>query len=84
MNANALRDKAMKSEADARERLSQQSNELLATTWLLTEAMPMSQELAVTRGWIADELEKRMTVDQFEAWLFTDGDAVDPLPFLAG
>lgn len=82
MDTNALRAKAMKSEADARERLSQQSNELLATTWLLTETMPMSQELAVTRGWIIDELGKRMSAVQFNRWLWTDGDAVDPLPFL--
>lgn len=71
-------------EATARAAISRKSNELLATAWILTEAMPMSEELAVTRGWLIDELEARMGPDKFDAWLWTDGDAVDPLPFLAG
>jgi hypothetical protein len=69
-------------EAIAREGVRQQSDELLATAWLLTETMPMSEELAMTRGWLIDELEQRMGPDLFDAWLWTDGDAVDPLPFL--
>lgn len=66
----------------ARTEIGRKSDELLAATWLLTEAMPMSEELAVTRRWLMDELEKRMGPDKFETWLFTDGDAVDPLPYL--
>ncbi|MGW2213293.1 hypothetical protein [Streptomyces sp. NPDC001781] len=81
MDANALREKARRSEQTARERIGRLSDDNLAVQWLLTETQPMSAELAVVRGWIMDELEKRMTPDQFDAWLFTDGDAVDPTPF---
>lgn len=66
----------------ARTEISRKSDELLATTWLLTEVMPMSEELAVTRRWLMDELETRMGAEKFETWLFTDADAVDPLPYL--
>lgn len=69
-------------EAIARKAVSRQSDELLATTWLLTETQPMSEELAMTRGWLMDELETRMGPEKFDAWVWTDGDAVDPLPFL--
>ncbi|MFD8226888.1 hypothetical protein ACFV16_22255 [Streptomyces massasporeus] len=70
-------------EAAARERLSRLTDEKLSVTWLLTEAMPMSEELAMTRGWLMDELESRMGEEKFDAWMWTDGDAVDPYPFLA-
>lgn len=85
-------------EAIAREAIGRKSDELLATTWLLTETQPMSEELAMTRGWLMDELETRMDAldkrdaksplsfgqseSRFDRWLWTDGDAVDPLPFL--
>ena len=84
MDDNELRARAVTSEATAREALRRLTDESLSVQWLLTETMPMSEELAMTRGWIMDELEKRMTPEQFDAWVFTDGDAVDPLPFLAG
>jgi hypothetical protein len=58
------------------------TDETLSVTWLATEVMQMSAELAVTRGWLIDELERRMTPDRFDAWIWTDGDAVDPFPFL--
>jgi hypothetical protein len=69
-------------EAVARESISRLTDEKLSVTWLLTEAMPMSEELAMTRGWLMDELETRMGVEKFDRWIWTDGDAVDPLPFL--
>lgn len=85
-------------EAIARESISRKSDELLATAWLLTETQPMSEALAMTRGWLMDELETRMnaldkrdaqaphflgqTESRFDRWLWTDGDAVDPLPYL--
>lgn len=85
-------------EAVAREAVSKLTDEKLAVTWLLTEAMPMSEELAMTRGWLMDELETRMnaldkqgaksplsfgqSTGRFDRWIWTDGDAVDPLPFL--
>lgn len=71
-------------EAIARGRIAALSDEELSVQWLLTETLPMSEELAMTRGWLGDELETRMGPDTFDAWLLTDGDAVDPAPFLAG
>lgn len=47
-------------EAIARERVAALSDEALSVQWLLTETMPMSEELAMTRGWLMDELEERM------------------------
>lgn len=69
-------------EAAARESISKLSDEKLSVTWLLTEAMPMSEELAMTRGWLMDELETRMGEGKFDRWIWTDGDAVDPFPYL--
>jgi hypothetical protein len=85
-------------ESIARESISRLSDEKLSVTWLLTEAMPVTEELAMTRGWTMDELETRMNVldnrdakspcslgqsmSRFDRWLWTDGDAVDPLPYL--
>lgn len=85
-------------EAVARKLISRKSDEKLSVTWLLTETQPMSEALAMTRGWLMDELETRMnardkqdaqspvslgqTVSRFDRWLWTDGDAVDPLPYL--
>ncbi|QDN64494.1 hypothetical protein [Streptomyces sp. S1D4-14] len=84
MDAYALQERARKSEGAAREKLSRLTDGALSVAWLKTETMPMSDELPVVRGWLTDELEKRMSPEKFEAWLFTDGDAVDPAPFLAG
>lgn len=71
-------------EATVREAISRLTDENLSVTWLLTEAMPMSEELAMTRGWLLDELETRMGDEKFDVWVRADGDGVDPLPFLAG
>jgi hypothetical protein len=78
MDANALREAV----TAVQEKISRMSDEALSVTWLTSETLPMSEELAVTRGWLIDELEKRMGPDKFDAWLFTDADAVDPFPFL--
>lgn len=96
---NAKTPEGQRLEAIAREKLGRLTDETLATTWLLTEAMPMTEELAMTRGWLIDELEIRMnaldkrdakspytlrdrSVSRFDRWIWTDGDAVDPTPFL--
>lgn len=95
---NAKTAEGQRLEAIARERISRLSDGALSVQWLLTEAMPISEELAMTRGWLMDELEKRMddrdnrdakspyflgqSESRFDRWLWTDGDAVDPTPFL--
>ena len=84
MDKNELREKARRGEAKAREALRRLTDETLSVTWLATEVMQMSAELAVTRGWLMDELETRMGAEKFDAWVFANSDVVDPLPFLAG
>lgn len=42
---------------------------------------PATQELAITRGWIMAELNKRLGDDLFDEWLMTDSDAPNPLAF---
>jgi hypothetical protein len=57
------------------------SDEALCLAWMATEGKPVTQELAIVRGWIMDELNERLGDDQFDEWLMADGDAPNPLAF---
>lgn len=46
----------------------------LLNDWDLTERMEISPELAVTRGWLMDEFERR-DPEAFDAWMDADCDA---------
>ncbi|MGW1814205.1 hypothetical protein ACWCQM_11665 [Streptomyces sp. NPDC002125] len=85
MNAQQL--KAKQSEAIARESLSRQTNERLAATWMLTNEQAPTREVTILRGWLLDELERRMENatnvwedlfpaetprDRFDEWLTAD------------
>jgi hypothetical protein len=62
------------------------SDEALCLAWMATEGKPVTQELALVRGWIMDELNERLDDDLFDEWLVaTDegGNGVNPLAFLA-
>ena len=62
------------------------SNEALCLAWMATEGKPVTQELAIVRGWIMDELNVRLGNDLFDEWLIntdTDGNGVNPLAYLA-
>ena len=64
------------------------TTEALCLAWMATEMQPATEELAITRGWIMDELERRMnaldtrdaksayslgqSVSRFDRWLFAD------------
>lgn len=64
------------------------TNEALCLAWMATETQPVTEELALTRGWLMDELERRMnaldardarsayslgqSVSRFDRWLFAD------------
>lgn len=92
MDANALREQA-------RDMTSRRTDQQLATDWIVSESMPTTEAVALMRGWMMEELEKRMdaldardaqsstsfgpTTSRFDRWLWTDGDVVDPLPFLS-
>ena len=58
-------------EKNARAMLSRLSIEQLIKEFDMTEAIPISLELSMVRGWIMDELEKR-NPEVFEKWLDLD------------
>jgi hypothetical protein len=62
------------------------NDEALCLAWMGTEGKPVTQELALVRGWIMDELNARLGDDLFDEWLVaTDegGNGVNPLAYLA-
>lgn len=58
-------------EKKARAMLSRLSIEQLIKEFDMTEAIPISLELSMVRGWIMDELEKR-NPEAFDRWLDLD------------
>lgn len=60
------------------------SNEALCLAWMATESKPVTQELAITRGWMLDVLNARLGDDLFDEWLFAvdeNGETPNPLSF---
>lgn len=60
------------------------SDEALCLAWMATEGKPATQEIALIRDWIMDDLNRRLGDDQFDAWLMAvdeNGDALNPLVF---
>ena len=62
--------------------MARQSTKNLLIQWALTESMPMSEELPIVRGWIADEL-KRRDPDAYDAWLEDDDPDAQPNKYFA-
>jgi hypothetical protein len=84
---NAQQIKARQSEAIARASIGRLTKERLAETWMLTNEQPATRKVTILRGWLLDELERRMnqvaTVwedlfpneagrDRFDEWLTAD------------
>ncbi|GAB1326907.1 hypothetical protein [Streptomyces sennicomposti] len=64
----------------------QLSDEALCLAWAATEGKPVTKELAIVRGWIMDELNRRLGDDAFDEWLMAtdeDGNGVSPLAYFA-
>jgi hypothetical protein len=62
------------------------TDEALCLAWMGTEGKPVTKELAIVRGWIMDELNRRLGDDLFDEWLMdadADGNGVNPLAYLA-
>ncbi|MFF5778191.1 hypothetical protein ACFY7Y_14720 [Streptomyces virginiae] len=62
------------------------TDEALCLAWMATEGKPVTQELALVRGWMMDELNKRLGEELFDEWLFAADGAdkgVNPLAYLA-
>jgi hypothetical protein len=62
------------------------SDEALAMAWMATETGPITEESAMVRGWMMDELQKRIGDDLFDAWLMdedAEGSTANPAAYLA-
>jgi hypothetical protein len=62
------------------------TDEALCLAWMGTEGKPVTKELAIVRGWIMDQLNRRLGDDLFDEWLIAtdeNGNGVNPLAFLA-
>jgi hypothetical protein len=62
------------------------SDDALCLAWMATEGKPATQELALVRGWLIDELNKRLGDDLFDEWLMAvdeNGNGVNPLAHFA-
>lgn len=62
------------------------TDEALCLAWMATEGKPVTQELALVRGWMMDELNDRLGDDLFDEWLIAadeDGAGANPLAYLA-
>jgi hypothetical protein len=70
--------------AEVRSMSAKLSDEVLCLSWMGTEGKPVTQEVALVRGWIMDELNERLGDDLFDEWLMAvdeDGNGVNPLAF---
>lgn len=64
--------RAAQLEAKARNTIAARSTEQLCYDFAATEATAgTSREIAMVRGWLMDELEKR-DAEAFDAWMFSD------------
>lgn len=73
-------------EAKVRAMTAKLTDEALCLAWMATEGKPATQELAITRGWIMDELNRRLGDDPFDEWLMDiddNGAGVNPLAYFA-
>lgn len=71
--------------AKAAEMTAKLSDEALCIAWMATEGKPVTQELALTRGWMLNELNARLGDDLFDEWLLDvdeDGKGVNPITYL--
>lgn len=58
------------------------TDEALCIAWMATEGQPVTEELAIVRGWIMDELNRRLGDDLFDEWLVAvdeNGNGMNPL-----
>lgn len=65
-------------------KLGELTDEALSLAWMGTEGKPATQELALVRGWIMDELNVRLGDDAFDEWLIAadeNGEGLNPLAF---
>lgn len=66
-------------ERKARAKVAARTTEQLITDYEVTNALPMSTEVILVRGWISDELEARFPD---EMWKFYESDDESPRAYL--
>jgi hypothetical protein len=79
MNAKAHEQAAAKVQAMA----AKLNDEALCLAWMATEGKPVTEELALVRGWIMDVLNERLGDDLFDEWLTAIDDNGNGLNTLA-
>lgn len=60
------------------------TDEALCLAWMATEGKPVTEELAMVRGWLMDVLNERLGDDLFDEWLTAvddEGNGVNPLAY---
>ncbi|MEH0627769.1 hypothetical protein [Streptomyces stelliscabiei] len=81
MNAKTVSEQA---EAKVAAMAANLTDEALSLAWMATEGKPATKELAMVRGWVMDELHRRLGDDLFDEWLIAvddNGDGVNPLAY---
>lgn len=84
--------RATESEKIARASLRAQTDKLIANTWMATNDQAPTRAVTILRGWLMDELERRMealdqrdakspyslgqSVSRFDRWLLADCEGV--------
>jgi hypothetical protein len=71
-------------EAEMREMTASLTAESLCIAWMATEGATVTQELALVRGWLLDELHERLGDDLFDEWLVDvdeSGNGLNPLAY---
>ncbi|MGW0468278.1 hypothetical protein ACWDX6_23885 [Streptomyces sp. NPDC003027] len=60
------------------------TTEALCLAWMGTEGKPVTEEVAMVRGWLMNELNRRLGDDLFDEWLIDvddEGNGVSPLAY---
>lgn len=60
------------------------TDEALCLAWMATEGKPVTEELAMVRGWLMDVLNERLGDDLFDEWLTAvddNGNGLNPIAY---
>lgn len=79
-----IKSRGEQAKAKALDMLANLTDEALCIAWMATEGAIATEELAITRGWMLDELHKRLGDDLFDEWLMAvddSGETLNPLAF---
>jgi hypothetical protein len=60
------------------------TDEALCLAWMATEGKPVTEELAMVRGWLMNVLNERLGDDLFDEWLTAvddNGNGLNPIAY---